>query len=86
MPPVWNGSLAERDELLRILSHNCACQYDSSGARSGLCTVHAAVINSQRFLDGLLFARRIVERLISEEWLVDASGLRDDKLLRLMRY
>jgi hypothetical protein len=25
-------------------------------------------VHSQRFLDGLLFARRIAERLIAEEW------------------
>jgi hypothetical protein len=26
-------------------------------------------VHSQRFLDGLLFARRIAQRLIAEEWL-----------------
>ena len=38
----------------------------SQGVISSTCTAHLAVLN-QRFLDGLLFARWMRERLISEE-------------------
>lgn len=76
MAPVWNGSLMERDELLRILSHNCACQYDASGARSGVCAPHSALVSSQRFLDGLVFARHIVARLVSEEFMTNSPEVR----------
>jgi hypothetical protein len=65
---IWNGTAAESNALLVCLERNCTCEFDSAGARVKTCPPHDALAHSQRFLDGLLFGRRIVHRLIAEEW------------------
>jgi hypothetical protein len=65
---TWNGNEAESYDLLASMQRHCACEFDKAGARVGTCPPHDALVHSQRFLDGLLFARRIAERLIAEEW------------------
>jgi hypothetical protein len=64
---VWNGTEAESLELLKAIARHCACEYAASGACIRVCAPHDALAHSQRFLDGLLFARRIGARLIAEE-------------------
>jgi hypothetical protein len=66
---TWNGNEAESYDLLASMQRHCACQFDKVGARVATCPPHDALVHSQRFLDGLLFARRIAQRLIAEEWL-----------------
>jgi hypothetical protein len=56
----WNGTDQERDELLAALDRDCSCSPPQ------LCAAHA-LLHDQRRLDALLFARRIRERLLSEE-------------------
>ena len=65
---IWNGTAAESDDLLLTLARNCACEFGVAGARTKTCPPHDALVHSQRFLDGLIFARRIAQRLIAEEW------------------
>jgi hypothetical protein len=65
---VWNGTEAESRDLLNSIGRHCACEYAASGARTGICAPHDALVRSQRFLDGLLFARRMRTRFIVAEW------------------
>ena len=64
---IWNGTDAESYALLESVQHHCACQFDQAGARVRTCAPDDALVHSQRFLDGLLFARRIARRLMLEE-------------------
>jgi hypothetical protein len=67
MEVVWNGTEAESRDLLDVLARHCACEYSVSGARTRVCAPHYALAHTQRFLDGMLFARRIRDRLLAEE-------------------
>ena len=71
---VWNGSEAEARALLAAVARYCACQIADTGAVTTPCAAHDALVSSQRFLDGLLFGRRIASRLIAEEWRASLSG------------
>jgi hypothetical protein len=70
MQVVWNGTEMETRDLLVSIERHCACEYAANGARVGTCAPHHALIRSQRFLDGLLFARHMRLRFIAEEWRV----------------
>jgi hypothetical protein len=65
---TWNGNEAESFDLLASMQRHCACQFNTAGARTTTCAPHDALVHSQRFLDGLLFARRLAHRFIAEEW------------------
>jgi hypothetical protein len=67
MEVVWNGSEDESRDLLDVLERHCACEISADGRQITVCAPHYALVHSQRFLDGLLFARRIRCRLIAEE-------------------
>ncbi len=70
---IWNGTESESYDLLASVRRNCACQYDQTGVQVRSCPPHDALVSNQRFLDGLLFARRIVQQLLAEEGLVALS-------------
>jgi len=76
MSLVWNGTTEESLELLAADGNNCMCIFDfeANGARVSVCEAHAMLVQGQRVLNGLLFARRIADRLIRQEWLVEDSG------------
>ena len=59
---VFHGSTEESLALSIAVAHNCACK---SGQQ---CGAHDAML-SQRYLDGILFARFIRARLLKEEGL-----------------
>jgi hypothetical protein len=65
---VWHGTEAESRALLAAVARYCACQFADNGALAAACPSHDALVRNQRFLDGLLFGRRIGQRLIHEEW------------------
>ena len=67
--PQWRGSLSQRSELLAALENNCTCTFDR-GVRTDVCASHLILIEDQRTLDGLLFAREIADRLRDEEFAV----------------
>lgn len=67
MAVIFHGTDKERDELLAAMSRNCECLFDGMGARTRTCGAHGALVDDQRMLDGLMFARRIRARLITEE-------------------
>ncbi len=65
---IWYGTQAETFELLQALSRNCSCVVTAEGVRLSTCAPHQMLVNEQRAIDGLLFARRIRGRLESEEF------------------
>jgi len=68
-PPSWHGTQQESDDLLRIAASNCTCQEGAWPGATGVCDIHRMLREDQRALDGLVFARRIAERLSREEQL-----------------
>ena len=70
MTTLWNGTPTENLELLRAVNSNCDCQFGLMGMRLTSCPSHRMLVEDQRALDGLLFARRIAAQLRDEEWLV----------------
>jgi len=65
---LWHGTQTEALELLQALSRNCACVVTAEGVRVSVCAPHEMLSSDQRAIDGLLFARRIAPRLLSEEF------------------
>jgi hypothetical protein len=83
---LWHGSQTEALELLQALSRNCSCVVTAEGVRLSTCAPHEMLSSDQRAVDGLLFARRIVPRLRSEEFSLvtgeaEAPGLVSEALL-----
>jgi hypothetical protein len=70
---VWHGSESELRDLTRAVQHHCEC-----GSEWGMacvpCPAHAMLAQDQRALDGLLWARRVAQRLIAEEQLTAGVG------------
>ena len=64
---VFHGTAQETSYLLRAIERNCACTWASTGHLAVMCGAHRMLMDDQRALDGLLFARRIVDRLTAEE-------------------
>jgi len=65
---TWNGTQQESFDLVSAVAHNCACEFGLMGVRVATCTAHQMLVEDQRALNGLIFARRIAKRLQSEEW------------------
>lgn len=65
---VWKGTVEEVEALTAALQRNCTCERNAAGIRLTTCPGHELFIESQRFVDDLLFARRIAARLQREEW------------------
>lgn len=68
MAVCWHGTKTESELLLAAIARNCACEFDKAGARTATCAPHKALIEDQRFADGLLFALKIRARLLREEF------------------
>jgi hypothetical protein len=58
---IWHGSAEDVFALTVAISHNCDCHPPTS------CAAHRAMLD-QRFLDGVIFARYLSERLLAEEF------------------
>lgn len=65
---IWYGTPDESAALVEAVSHNCTCEFALMGERITTCPPHNALVTSQRFLNGLLYARRMSEKLLEEEW------------------
>ena len=65
---IWHGSTQESLELLRAVSRHCACRVQASKTVS-TCAAHRMLAEDQRAIDGLLFGRAIVARLLEEEFM-----------------
>ena len=68
---IWHGTQQDSNDLVNAIAHNCACEFGLMGVRMATCGPHAMLIEDQRALNGLLFARRIAERLRQEEACLD---------------
>jgi hypothetical protein len=64
---TWNGTTDEALALLQALRANCECSIDE-GRTVAACASHRMLARDQRAVDGLLFMRRIAERLLAEEF------------------
>ncbi len=67
---IWHGTSTEWDELIQIITQNCTCDERTYGGPR--CAAHQ-LVDDQRAVDRLLFARRIASRLIEEE-MAEASS------------
>ncbi len=65
---VWYGSQQESFDLVNAIARNCGCEFGMMGIRLAVCEPHRMLVEDQRALNGLLFARRIAGRLREEEW------------------
>jgi hypothetical protein len=64
---LWHGTQIEVRILLHAIKQHCTCELDTNNTRVDACGAHQLLVN-QRALDGLLFARRMAERLLHEEF------------------
>ena len=69
MVTVFHGTTQESVELSRAVTHNCEC------AQGQRCGAHVALLE-QRFVDGILFARYLRERLEAQEGLEEVNRCR----------
>jgi len=74
LPVIWHGTQKDSNDLVNAIAHNCACEFGLMGVRMATCGPHAMLIEDQRALNGLLFARRIADRLRKEEACVDVRA------------
>ena len=65
---VWHGSHQESLELVNAVARYCTCELGPMGAEVAMCDAHHMLLEDQRALDGLLFARRLAAQLQREEW------------------
>ncbi len=70
---VWRGTQAEAAELLSALNRFCRCDELLDDPMPGICPGHL-ILEDQRALDRLVFARRIATRFVSEEFGVTPSA------------
>jgi hypothetical protein len=68
MTVIWRGTSTESQSLLDAVNRNCGCEFGWALRRTW-CAAHRMLVEDQRALDGLLFARRIAGRLRREEWM-----------------
>ena len=64
----WHGTQQESFDLVNAIGRNCTCEFGLMGARLTTCSAHRMLLEDQRALDGLLFVRRMAERLRREEF------------------
>jgi hypothetical protein len=65
---VWHGTQQESFDLVNAIARNCTCEFGLMGVRLATCAPHRMLTEDQRALNGLLFARRMKERLQREEF------------------
>lgn len=61
---TWHGTEAEAVRLAEVVARNCECTSTGNDAR--MCSSHS-MLDDQRILDGMLFARTILQQLRAEE-------------------
>jgi hypothetical protein len=68
---VWHGSPQDVARLVAAVRVHCRCSQPRTGDLS-LCSVHQ-ILADQHILDGLAFARAVVNRTLDEEWRVPST-------------
>ena len=71
---TWHGTPDESQALTRVLTYWCTqkgegehCTYGLMGMRMTTCASHKMLIEDQRALDGLLYAKTLAEKYKAEE-------------------
>ena len=64
----WHGTQQESFDLVNAIGRNCTCEFGLMSARLTTCNSHRMLMEDQRALDGLLFVRRMADRLLNEEF------------------
>jgi hypothetical protein len=67
MATEFHGTPDEAEALQKALAANCHCRYDEMGYCLDRCAPHKALIEDQRFIDGLLCERNLRAKLLEEE-------------------
>jgi hypothetical protein len=65
---TWHGTQQESYALVGVIARYCTCEVGPDGVRTHTCEPHRMLTEDQRALDGLLFARRMADRLLEEEF------------------
>jgi hypothetical protein len=73
----WHGTQQDSFDLMNALARNCTCEFGLMGKRLTTCGVHRMLVEDQRALNGLLFVRSMVERLLREEFSTEEGVLTD---------
>jgi hypothetical protein len=63
---VWHGTLIEQLDLMAAVQHNCECRYYTMLEAFTACASHVMLASDQRALNGLLWNRRLAQRLLME--------------------
>jgi hypothetical protein len=61
---TWKGSKEEAELLIKAFAANCECDKD----KKLLCPSHQAMLEGQRFIDGLLFVKAMRQTFLRGEW------------------
>jgi hypothetical protein len=64
---VWHGTPEESLALAEAIARYCACEFGTLGVRLSMCGPHRIMMEDQRAVNGLLFARRMADCLRREE-------------------
>ncbi len=67
---TWPSTNEEANRLLQAVARNCTCTGHTAGAEGQLCPAHQMAVADQRAINGLVFARHIVDQLRAEEGLL----------------
>ena len=65
----WPGTRQEQLAVLRAVTRNCTCEFGPLYKRISVCSAHRMLAEDQRAVSGLVFGRRMAERLQCEEGL-----------------
>jgi hypothetical protein len=75
MTTTWHGTQLEHTDLLKAIARNCTCTSGEDGPNI-TCQLCRAVEADQRFVDGLVFARRNASRFRAGEFLLQFDTAR----------
>lgn len=64
---IWHGDATTAIELRQVIQNNCTCEIDEQGRTVKSCPAHQALLD-QRFLNGLVFGRTLVQQMLREEF------------------
>jgi len=64
---AWNGAQDDSFAVVNAIARNCVCEFGLMGVRRSACASHRMLMEDQRALNALLFARRLFDRLKREE-------------------
>jgi hypothetical protein len=68
MEALESMEVTVRQEILRAVGCNCACQYNEAGDLTSVCTPHRELAeNETSFVNHMEFARRLRKKWVADE-------------------